>query len=74
MIDVMVDYLKITQLVSQFVRRIPERVLEELGGDVAALDTEADIGAAIRLAFERDATLQTVGKHFGGLEADTNAL
>ena len=32
MIDVMVDYLKINQLVSQFVRRVPERVLEELGG------------------------------------------
>ena len=61
MIDVMVDNLKISQFIPQLVSRIPERFLGEFCGDVAALDTEADIGAAIRLAFERDATLQTVG-------------
>ena len=61
MIDVMVDNLKIAQFIPQLVSRIPERFLGEFSRDVAALDTKADIGVAIRLTFERDATLQTVG-------------
>ena len=57
----MVDNLKIAQFIPQLVSRIPERVLKEFCRDIAALDTEADISAAIRLTFERDATLQAVG-------------